>query len=337
MINVGKGKAFLAAVAALAAFLLIAGCLRDGSRANQAPNMTVDASALAPGDYEFKTIHDGRERMYLMHVPPSYKNDTPAPAVIYLHGGGGGIESSQKDGMYDYSDKFGFILLSPAGSGALAADRLLTWNAGSWGPADNESCCGYAAEHDIDDAGFISQMIDETEGRLNVDAKRIYATGISNGGIMSYRLACELSGKIAAVAPVAPPGLESNCAPSRPVSVMHVHGTGDPCANYSGGLSGGCVGIRKYYMLPAQHDVDFWLRENGCSGNGSISYHKGNASCTSYSCAQGSEVEFCTIIGGGHTWPGGWQYLPAAWVGPVSYDISFEQIWEFFQRNPINE
>jgi polyhydroxybutyrate depolymerase len=284
-----------------------------------------------PGDYNFSLAYDGIVREYSVHIPRGYKNTVPTPIVIYLHGGGGSIKAAYKDGIDKYSDKFGFILLIPSGTGPIP-DRFLTWNGGKW---DGGECCGYAVKNNIDDVGFISRMIGEVKKKFNIDENRVYATGISNGGILSYRLACELSDKIAAVAVVAPPAVPSNCIPARPVSIMHIHGTADPCVSFNGGLSGGCIGSERFQAQSAKNMVDFWLKNNGCPSDFTVSYEKGKAKCISYGpCKNGTFVEFCTIEGGGHAWPSGSQYLPVDRIGPVSYDISFDQIWEFFQKYP---
>ncbi len=295
--------------------------------------------AQGANDYRFTLKHDGLTRKYNVHLPSGYDKNVPTPVVIYLHGGGGSTKAAYRDRMYKASDKFGFILVVPAGTGPIP-DRLLTWNGGKWlrgkGKEGVESCCGYAAKNNIDDVGFISKMIDEVKNNFNVDTNRIYATGISNGGMMSYRLACELSDKIAAIAPVAPPAAPANCVPLRPVAVMHIHGTADPCAPYKGGTGGGCLGSERYEMMSAKEMVEIWIKLNGCSSGSSVVYKKGKAECISYrQCEDGSEVEFCTIEGGGHTWPSGSQYLPVDRVGPVSYDISFDQIWEFFKKHSL--
>ncbi|MBI4019835.1 MAG: hypothetical protein HY367_00770 [Candidatus Aenigmarchaeota archaeon] len=329
-----KDLAFLAVL--LLAALAVSGCARRVEPPlNVTGNGTVNGFALGPGDYDFSLVHDGLTRTYKAHVPPSYDRSTKTAVVIYIHGGGGSSAGSKNDGLYDYSDKYGFILLSPAGTGALG-DRLLVWNLGpSLINGTIQTHSNYASERDIDDIGFLSKMIGDAKSRFNADGNRIYATGISQGGMMSYRLACELSDKIAAVAPVASPAVPMDCSPSRPVPVMHIHGTADPCAPFNGG-SGGCLGTEKDSFQSAQEMVNVWLSIDNCLPESSVTYQKGDATCMTYSqCKEGAEVAFCAVEGMGHVWPAGNQYLPASIIGPVSHDISFEQIWEFFAEHPM--
>ena len=281
-------------------------------------------------DYHFTFKHAGLIRKYNVHLPPGYNNSRSFPVVIFLHGGGGSIQGAYKDGLDKASDKFGFILAVPAGTGILP-NILLTWNAGEW---SGGSCCGRAYNNNIDDIGFISQMIDELKKEFNVDENRFYATGISNGAMMSYRLACELSDKIAAVAAVAAPAIPQGCVPSRPVSIMQINGTADPAVPFNGGQGGGVLG-KTFQSPPAQELVDSWIKMNECPTNQATTYQKGKVTFITYGpCKDGVEVEFCKVEGMGHTWPSGDQYMPISKVGPVSYDISFEQIWEFFQKHP---
>lgn len=218
-------------------------------------------------DYDFAVQHAGLARKYRVHVPRGYDESEkakPFPAVIYLHGGGGSIRAAYNDGMDKASDRLGFVLIVPAGTGPIP-EILLTWNGGAWGPGKLESCCAYAYDHHIDDVGFISRVIADAQVRFRIDENRIYATGISNGGLMSYRLACELSGTIAAVASVASPGTPSSCSPARPVPILHIHGTADPCAPYDGGLPKPCLGTALHEMQPASHQVAIWRELDHCS------------------------------------------------------------------------
>jgi polyhydroxybutyrate depolymerase len=293
---------------------------------------SIDAQNNIKEDPHFSLSHDGITRFYNVHLPPDYNKNKSLPVVIYLHGGGGSLRAAYQDGVDKAADKFGFILVIPNGTGPIP-DRLLTWNGGKW---ESDECCGYASDHNIDDVGFIAKMIKEVEAKFNVAKKKIYATGISNGGLMSYRLACELSDQIAAIAPVAPPATPRECSPSRPVSVMHIHGTADPCAPFDGGTTGKCIGIRTFRAQSAFTVVSFWEKSNKCSTILETVYQKGKAVCKKYTgCQDGSDVELCTVEGMGHAWPSGWQYFPTERIGPVSYDMSFDQIWEFFKNHPM--
>lgn len=319
---------------------LISGCINEVSEKPPAstptPTPTPSPFTLGSGDYDFSLIHDGLERTYKVHIPPIYDKNNKTPVVIYVHGGAGNKKSAYMDGVDEYSDKFGFILAIPEGTGVIKfGDLRAGWNGGDW---ETGVCCG-----DVDDVGFISEMIEELKRKVNVDEKRIYATGISNGGLMTNRLGCELSDKIAAIAPVAPSAVMSNCNPSRPVPVMVIHGTADPANPPDGSeptsifKKGSSSGLDMPYkrMTPYQV-VDVWKKINKCSDIQIAGYEKGDAKCVIYNdCAEGSEVELCIVEGMGHTYPSGSQYLPAILVGPVSYDISFDQIWEFFEKHPM--
>ncbi|MFH1456979.1 MAG: acetylxylan esterase [Patescibacteria group bacterium] len=297
---------------------------------------SLSSFVLGPGDYNFSLIDNGVERIYKTHVPPNYNKNIKTPVVIYIHGGGGSSLGSKNDGLYNYSDKYGFILLSPAGTGILK-DKLLVWNIGTYlinGEIQNYN--NYASEHNVNDVDFLSKMINDIKNNFNVDEKRIYATGISQGGTMSYRLACELSDKIAAIAPIAPPVSPANCNPPRNVSIIHIHGTEDPCAPFNGGLSIGCLGTNKELFQSAQEMIEKWRNTNNCLQTPVVTYQNKDATCINYNkCDGNSNVEFCTIKNMGHTYPSGSQYLSAKIIGPVSYDMSFDQIWEFFKNHPM--
>lgn len=294
-------------------------------------------------DPTFFIMHQGITREYKVHLPSGYNKNTTFPLVIFLHGGGGSMQEVYKEGMDKMSDKHSFILAIPQGSGKKILGKTIgSWHSGNWSGWSTlnpgSSCCGYAGENNIDDVGFIAKMITEIKKNYAVDEKRIYATGISNGAMMSYRLACELSDTIAAAAPVAPPFVPEVCAQCPlPVSIIHTQGTADPCALYEGGTCDSCLGSKPIAAQSAKGMVNFWAKKNACSTEPTTIYKKGNAHCELYAqCQGGTEVEFCTIEGGGHTWPGGTQYLPASKIGPVSHDISFDQIWEFLQKHRLH-
>lgn len=288
------------------------------------------SSRRGPGDYTFSLIHDGLTRTYTVHVPPSYDPRRATPVVLYIHGGGGNARAAYLDGVDRTSDTFGFLLAIPEGTGEIRNGELRAeWNGGAWSTG---ACCGSA-----DDVGFIRKVIGALEQDFRVDPKRIYAMGISNGGLMTNRLGCELADTLAAIATVAPAALESTCRPTRPIPVMDIHGTGDPCNPYAGGRPTAGFCARSPYMRMTPHAVvDQWRALNGCGQTSTPGYEHGAASCVQYgACRGGGEVEFCTITGMGHTWPSGAQYFPASLVGPVSYDIATDQMWDFFRRHPL--
>jgi polyhydroxybutyrate depolymerase len=330
--------------------VLLLGIMRLHNRFSKETQISPHTSGdniVTPGDHAFQLTYDGLERHYIVHVPNTYShypkdansednnskdNNSKVPLVIYLHGGGGRAQAGINDNMESFADNYGFLLVLPEGTGPIK-DKLLTWNSGTWPTGD---CCGTAVADQIDDVGFIAAVIAEVENTYSIDTTRIYATGISNGGMMAYRLACELSEKLAAVAIVASPAIPEDCTPSRKISILHIHGTLDPCVPYDGSIGAGCIG-KQLDPESAQEQVDFWKKENVCSETSSQVYAKGNANCIRHACQNNSEVEFCTITDGGHTWPSGNQYLPASKVGAVSYDLSFDQIWLFFLRHHLDE
>jgi len=311
----------------IAFILLISGCARDKQPA--------DTQDFGPGDHDFSLVHDGLTRIYKVHVPPSYDKKTSISVVLNFHGGGGNAEGAMKQTkMNEKSDNAGFIVVYPQGTGKTLLGKIFgTWNAGR--------CCGYAKENNVDDVGFVSALLDDLASKFNVDEIRIYATGHSNGALFSYRLACELTDRIAAIAPTAAHDAFDDCNPSRPISVMHFHGTADPAALYNGGHCGGKSGDEGWECTAVPKYIDGWKVLNNCLTESSVTYQNGSATCETFEpCDDSSEVTLCTIEGGGHTWPGGNYYKDTpAWkeaVGELSLDISAnDSMWEFFKKHPL--
>lgn len=285
-----------------------------------------EASAFGPGDYQRDLSVGGATRSYLVHVPPSYVRGEPMPVVMNFHGGGGNPSSQvELTGMNDTADRAGFIAVYPAGSGRLK--RFLTFNAGS--------CCGYARDQRVDDVRFVAALLDDLAKIVCVDPGRVYATGHSNGAMMSYRLACELSERIAAVAAVAGPMGVEDCRPSRPVPILHFHGTADQCAPIAGG-AGKSKDAGTFRSVDSS--LSQWIKINGCDGKPTVSYQRANVTCTTHGGGRdGAEVTLCTLAGGGHAWPGGRKY-PAEKIcgGTLSQEVSANDLmWEFFERHPM--
>lgn len=277
----------------------------------------------------------GVERTYLLHLPGRYDKAKPAPLVIVLHGGGGTAERMIRltgAGLNGVAEREGFLVAYPNG-----IDKR--WNDGR----SKEETGWRTHRENADDVGFISALIDELVETRNVDPRRVYVTGVSNGGQMAHRLACELADKIAAIAPVIaqmPAHFAPRCKPARPVSVLMMPGTDDPLIPWEGGtIRFGRQTFGKALSVP--ETVKFWTRHNACPETPEVSSEpdRDPADGTrvrkeAYSgCRDGTDVVLYAIEGGGHTWPGGRQYLPEALVGKMSRDIdAAEVIWEFFKK-----
>jgi polyhydroxybutyrate depolymerase len=273
---------------------------------------------------------DGRTRTYLIHVPPQYDDSKSFPLVIALHGGGGNSQNMmEKTGFNNVSDEKGFIVVYPDGVGRFK-NRLLTWNAGH--------CCGYALDNNIDDVGFIRALIEKIQNNFNIDSKRIYVTGHSNGGMMTYRLGAELSDIIAAIAPVAGTigGRENENStliiipePIHPVSVIALHGLLDESVPYNGGHGNNTRNDR--IDLSVNESISFWVEHNECNINPDRNVSdSGNIVIDYYLNGENkSDVAIVTVMNGGHAWFGSDKDLTE------NQEINAtEVIWEFFESHP---
>jgi polyhydroxybutyrate depolymerase len=279
--------------------------------AGSAANACSSAPTAKPGsDFDVRVTTGGKQRSARVHVPKSFDGSKPTPLLLNFHGR---MSTASQEELISKtttkSDAAGFVVVYPDGIGQ-------TWNAGL--------CCGQAQADGIDDVAFTRALLDEIERKICVDAKRVFATGLSNGAFMVQRLACELSDRIAAIGPVAGQLLSSPCAPSRPVPVMHFHGDADPIVSYQG----------TFGMQGAQASTKAWATRNGCGATPAQTYAKGDATCATYSgCTSGADVTLCTIAGGGHTWPGG---MPIPGLGKTSQDIdATDAMWDFFSKHPM--
>lgn len=265
----------------------------------------------------------GRTRTAIVHLPPSFAERGPLPLVIFMHGGlGNGAQAQSAYGMDRVADREGFIVVYPDGTGRVPG--LFTWNAAN--------CCAYAYENNVDDVAFIRALVDTLERDYSIDPRRIYATGMSNGAMMSYRLGCQMADRLAAIAPVAGALNETGCAPAGPLPVIIFHGTDDSHVLYEGGVAPDTLYPREDRSV--SDAVAFWVERNDCSETPtSETSPSGNIVRDTYGGgAEGSEVTLYTIRGGGHAWPGA--------AGSASGDVptqeisASELIWEFFARHP---
>ena len=263
-------------------------------------------AALTAGDHTIQVMHAGLKRTVLVHIPASLDLGAPAPLVLNFHG----LTSNASQqvffsGMNPKADEAGFIVVYPEGVQS-------SWNAGA--------CCGAAIDQDLDDVGFVRALVAQLALTLCIDERRVYATGMSNGGFMSHRLACEAADVFAAVAPVSAVNGMDSCTPGRSVPVMMFNGTLDPLVAYGGG---GLFGS-------AEQTFTDWSTRDLCGDAPKPGKSNGAASCQGHDiCDAGVSVVFCTFQGMGHCWPGN----PFCPFGAASTDLSAnDEMWTFFSQ-----
>jgi polyhydroxybutyrate depolymerase len=284
------------------------------------------ASALPAGDHAI-TI---RERAYIVHVPAKLG---PRPAlVLNFHGGGGNATAHQKYARMDaVADREGFVVVYPEGTGPLEA-ALQTWNAGG--------CCGSAVRDNVDDVGFVRRLLDDLAKRQAYDPARVYATGLSNGAMMSYRLGAELSDRIAAIAPVAGAIAVELYPTARAVPVMHVHSADDPRAPIGGGLGPPFPMLNtRVNHIAVDAALGEWAKFSGCGTPAEQRERKEwkghTATLYAYPKCR-AEVLFWKLTGAGHVWPGGDpDYLPKLLGAGTAVIDANEEMWRFFSRHKL--
>lgn len=265
---------------------------------------------------------DGLVRTYTLNLPPTYAAGSAFPLIIALHGGGGSSEQFESTSLLTPKAQAAqFAVVYPNGTKPPTGVSARTWNAGG--------CCAYAMDQNINDVNFIRQLIIELTARYKLNPKRIYATGHSNGAFMSYRLACELSDRIAAIAPSAGAMLLPACTPSRPVPVLHAHSRLDTNVPYLGGLGTG-PGSPGLVWPSTQNTLDRWATLDSCPA-AQTSAAPGYTFTKWSSCAGGSSIEFYLSDDGGHAWPGG---LPGGVIGdtPTQRFNMNDLLLAFFSR-----
>jgi len=310
----------------VAAAALLAALLATPPAATAAP-----AAITTPGEHRGTLRHGGLERRYRLHVPARRDPATPAPLVVALHGGGGNMDWQADDaryGLISASERHGFVVVFPNGTGRRGGDaRLATWNAGR--------CCGSARERGVDDVGFIRALVERLTAQFHIDRRRVYATGMSNGGLMAYRLACEAADVFSAIAPVAGTDNTQSCTPSRPVSVLHIHARDDTHVLYDGGAGPDAVDMALITPFTSVPDtIARWTRLDGCPAEPRRLLERPGARCDAWApCRAGTRVQLCVTGSGGHSWPGAQRTRRKR--EPASQALSTaETMWQFFAEAP---
>lgn len=250
------------------------------------------------------------ERSYSLYVPAKTAVTGPVPLLIVLHGGGGnGAHFEQVSGFDQVADGAGFIVAYPNAVRA-PARQVATWNSGD--------CCGFAARTKTDDVGFIKDLIGALSSQYKIDPRRTYVAGYSNGGMLAYRIACQLAGTVAAIG-VQSATLEfTPCQPSQPVSLLHIHGTADTNVPIIGGQGSG---RSKADFTPPEQSAKTIATAEGCAPTPLVSTDPAlaHAQLLSWSgCPTGIAVQFVPVTGATHSW----------------MSTSAAQIWSFLAAHP---
>ncbi|XGV99983.1 MAG: PHB depolymerase family esterase [Leptolyngbya sp. BL-A-14] len=272
------------------------------------------ASAAQPvklGDTTGALSHEGQQRTYHLYTPKSYRADRPVPLVLAFHGyGSQGKDLANGSGFNEIAEQNGFIVVYPDG-----IDRR-------WNPL-HKFLTG------VDDVGFVPALIDHIKRTRSIDARRVYAVGVSNGGFLVQGLACEPSSQIAAFATVVatlPSQLQNSCKPPTPVPMLMINGTDDRKVPWQGGN----LGYGSILSVPGT--IDFWQRHNNCAASAQVKQLTGDrVEIARYpNCKGGAEVELVTLKGVGHVWPRGGS-------GTSSLINGSKEIWTFFQRHSLRQ
>ena len=271
---------------------------------------------------DLQTLTLGNEdRTYRLYRPASLSWSHSAPLVVMLHGGFGSGLQAENDYRWDaLADTYGFVVVYPDG-----IDH--SWNAGG--------CCGPAMRHDVDDVRFLTALVEHVRANQRIDPSRIYVTGISNGAMMAYRLACESTVRFAAVGSVAGT-LEVPCGDATPTSILHVHGLDDRNVPFHGGMP--TQGVEHSPRMAIPDVIARWRAIDGCA-KASVTA-EGPVTTDAAHCADGRDVTLVTIAGAGHQWPGGMAPTQAAAIifhlDPPSRALDATGVlWTFFSKHSL--
>lgn len=279
-------SARLAALVAL--ILLAAGCAAPGSAAPQ---------GFTQGPTQHTMSFGGLERSYRLYIPSGLP--ISAPLVVMLHGGFGSAQQAERAYGWDQlADGAKFAVAYPDGIGR-------AWNV-------NGGCCGRPGRENVDDVGFVTAVVNDVAANVNIDRTRVYAAGISNGGMLAYALVCNTA-TFAAIGPDSATQLDK-CAAPHPTSVMHIHGTADPRIRYDGGPGSGVATPDGGIAIP---DLNaFWRNVDRCGPPASAT--DGAITTSTADCPDGRGVVLTTVDGGGHEWP----------------PFATQALWQFFAAHP---
>lgn len=289
-----------------------AGTAQTIAQLAQKPKSVPVAQISQAGDTSGVLIDQGQQRTYSLHTPPSYQPGQPMPLVLAFHGSGQqGKEMAAQTGLNQLADRQGFLVVYPDG-------LHQKWNVSGLGAEDN--------------VAFVPALISHLKQLRTIDAQRIYAVGLSNGGFLVQKLACQQPDQIAAFATVAaslPIQFQAQCQSRTPISLLMINGTADPIVPWQGGAPPQVRVGRNLSIPPIPQVADFWQHHNVCSAKPTIEQSSDRVEVFSYqNCQQAAEVKLIALKGAGHIWPGGAQ-------GQSPYLNATQTVWEFFQQHSL--
>ncbi len=280
------------------------------------------------GEYVFKLTVDGISRYYKLYVPKNFSTSLSLPLIFSFHGGGGDMNIQSDDKFYKLKSKAdleNFLVIFPNGYSKFQSGKLATWNAGK--------CCGQAKDQKIDDIKFVKEIFNDLNSKIQFDKSNVFAIGMSNGAMMSYRLACELPDLFKAVGAVAGTDNTEICEPKKSISVMHIHAKDDDHVLYNGGIGAGAV--NKEFITDfksVNKTIEEWKTRNKCSDEKKNISEGSGFQCFEYGqCASKTKVRWCVTDTGGHSWPGG-EKPRSRKQNSKSVLSANDELWNFFRN-----
>lgn len=302
--------------------------LRISSQTPPKPNQSISVSKdeLGSGDYDYTIKVGNLNRRYLLHVPANYNPEKNTPLILAFHGGLGNAQMMAEDyGLKEKSDQAGFIIAFPNGFSRFPSGKLATWNAGN--------CCGFAKESQSNEVAFVKAIINDIKIKFNIG--KIFATGMSNGGMLSHRLACEMSDTFSAIAAVSGTNNFDGCNPQKPISVLHIHGLKDDHVLFDGGCGPKCIVGSETQFVSVPKTITDWVEKNRCNKIPQKIELNSNAYCDLYTgCVNNVQIKLCVAKDGGHSWPGTAKAPnPLEKSSPSQAINANDEIWDFFKKN----